>query len=622
MTSGIQQFKNKVGQNAEQIIASGLSLERRGSKYRCVNRYAHRNGDNNPSMSWDPSALQFLCFGCGMKIDIYSYYRDHLNYSHNEIMREFGVADDYSSLSMQRNRDTFTHQTKELQPITQECIDYINKRGITADTIQAFELQTYKNRIAFPYYKYETLVGVKTRLPKKHCKETDGEKMLSISGSKPYLYNSKNVEFGGELIIAEGEFDAMVLWQCGFKNVVSVGAGANSLSSILEQAAEFFAKFDTLIIVSDNDAAGSNMDVIFQERFGNKVKLIDKKIYSLNDVNEEYSKYGQEKIEKLINSAKLKIEGIRDLEVNPYRGIDSSTDFYIPTGIKTVDNALNDLVSGYVTLITGRSNGGKTTFCTQVQANAINKGYKVFLISGEGKQEELLNNFYTAVIGRKDEYFNVVKVNKKYRKEPKPDVLKALQQWHYEKLKLFCKGDSKLKTTEELFQMMVLEIKTNHQHLIVIDNLMSILNMERASEKLEAQADFVQNCCDFAKLYNTHVIIVLHPNKTYVKGSDMDFEQISGTSDMANKADNIIAVIREVSEEKIQKGINGRIQVLKNRSWSELPTVNTHYDVETKLLLEIEPETNQYIGYSFNFEKFLPGGETWGTLGKEVYDID
>ena len=87
--------------------------------------------------------------------------------------------------------------------------------------------------------------------------------MLSLKGSKPYLFNAKNLELGGELIVCEGEFDCMVLRQCGYKNVVSVGAGANSVSSLLEQAEDLFAKFDTLIVVSDNDEPGDKMDSMF-----------------------------------------------------------------------------------------------------------------------------------------------------------------------------------------------------------------------------------------------------------------------------------------------------------------------------------------------------------------------
>ena len=93
-----------------------------------------------------------------------------------------------------------------------------------------------------------------------------------------------------------------------------------------------------------------------------------------------------------------------------------------------------------------------------------------------------------------------------------------------------------------------------------------------------------------------------------------------GASDQANKADNIIAVVREYDEEKQKEGISGRIQVIKNRYWSELPTVNTHYDTETKMLLEVEGETSEYIAYSFGFEKFLPedSGVDWDALAKAI----
>ena len=60
----IQEIKDRHGQQAENIIANGLNLMKVGKKYRCPNIYAHKHGDRNPSMSWDPNALQFYCFGC------------------------------------------------------------------------------------------------------------------------------------------------------------------------------------------------------------------------------------------------------------------------------------------------------------------------------------------------------------------------------------------------------------------------------------------------------------------------------------------------------------------------------------------------------------------------------
>jgi len=594
----IQDIKEKFGQSAESIIANGLNLKRSGKKYHCPNIYAHKNSDRDPSMSWDSNALQFYCFGCGMKIDLYGYYKEHLNYTHQEIVGELLGEESHDHTQIKKNRDNFITESKKVRPINQECVSYIQLRGITEESIKKFQLGTYNGYIAFPYYKYETVIGYKIRLPKK---DPGKPKMKSITGSKPYLYNIQNVEVGTELIICEGEFDCMVISQCGYGNVVSVGAGANSLDAIIEQAKEYLDKFEGLIIVSDNDEAGQNMDEFFVKKFEHKAKLIDKKLYTKKDINEEYIKNGKGKIIELIESARFKIEGRRDLDKQPYKGLSAKTGKYVPTGLSTVDYGLNDLAPGCTTLITGRANGGKSTLVKQIIANAIDKGNKVYLMSGEGDIEIFLNELYSCVIGKNADFYNAVKINKRYRKEPKEYILEKLKKWHSKKLILFNRGDSKLKTMEQLIKMLEYEIKINKYDLIVIDNLMSILSVQ-ASEKYEQQADFMQKLCILAGTYNTHIILVLHPNKTYRKGDDMDFEQISGTSDLYNKADNVISVTREYDKDKIAMAINGKISVLKNRYFPELPSVEVYFDKETGLLLE-RNEDGTILTYNFNWDK-------------------
>lgn len=594
----IKEIKSKYGQSAESIISSGLNIVKVGKKYRCPNNFKHKHGDRDPSMSWDSEALHFFCFGCGMKIDLYGYYKEHLNYTHSEVIRELLTESDYKNTTMQKSRDTFTSESNKVQAITKECLDYIKLRGINEDTVTKFNLGTYKGDIAFPYYKYESVIGYKTRKP---TKDPGKPKMKSVTGSKPYLYNIQNTEESAELILCEGEFDCMVISQCGYQNVVSVGAGANSLSTLIEQAKDFLNKFEILIVVSDNDESGHNMDKLFIETFKDKVKLIDKKLYKHKDINEEYIKFGETKIIEIIESARFKIEGRRDLEKRPYEGLVNTSGSYIPTGLSIIDFAINDLAPGCTTLITGRSNGGKSTLVRQIIANAIDKGNKVYLMSGEGNQEVFLNEMYQSVIGRFEEYYNVVKINKRTRKEPKKDVLEKLKKWHYKKLVLFNKGDSKLKNMDQLLKMVEYEIKINNYNLLVIDNLMSILSVQ-AAEKYEKQADFMQNLSDLAEVYKTHIILVLHPNKTYKKGEDMDFEQISGSSDLYNKADNIITVIREYGEDKKAQGIDGKIAVLKNRYYPELPSINIHFDNDTGLLLEIN-KNNAIVKYRFNWQQ-------------------
>jgi twinkle protein len=596
----IQKVKDKYGNKAEEIICGGLSLQKKGSKYRCPNTLAHKHGDRNPSMGWDSKRYQFHCFTCGMNIDLYGYYRQHLNYTHQEIIRELLGGSEHDKTEIAKKRVGFVEEIKKVKTLTKECREYINSRGITNETIEAFNLSSYEGNIAFPYVKYETIVGYKTRKP---VKNPGKHKMLSVEGSKPYLFNSHTIEDAEELIICEGEFDCMVIWQCGFKNVVSVGAGANSMSVLFEQAKDFLDSFQYLIIVSDNDESGSNMDNIFTKEFGDKAKLINKQLYTMNDVNEEYFVNGEASIKAIIESGRFKIEGRRDLNEKPYTGLAKKTGNYIPTGLDTIDFSLNDLMPGCITLICGRSNSGKTTLVKQIIANAISRNNKVYVVSGEGDQETFINELYKCIIGRNESYYDLVKVNKRYHKEPKDFVLKALQKWHNGKLTLFNKGESRLKTVDSLFSMLEYEIKIKRHNLIVIDNLMSVLSVKAAGEKNEAQADFVQRCHNLAELYRTHIILVLHPNKEYRKGASLELEQISGSSDIYNKIDNAIMVIREYDKEKIEQGINGRIEIQKNRYYSDLVGCDIHFEKETGLLLELC--NGECIAYKFKWEQYL-----------------
>lgn len=594
--SDIQNIKERVGVAAEGIIASGLGLRKTGKKYHCPNIYAHRNNDKDPSMSWDSQRLQYYCFTCGHKIDIYGYYREHLNYSHSQVVAELLGETDLYRTSMHKEREQLKSHFDELKPITPDCIKYLQGRGISQQTIKRFGLKTYKGMIAFPYYKYTTLVGVKLRQPIPN----PSPKMSSMTGSKPWLFGAQLVDLAHpELVICEGEIDALTLAEAGIKNAVSVGAGAHSVKSLVQQAEEFLRHFPTIIVASDNDKAGAEMDKAFSDLLGDKVKLVDKRLFTHKDINDQLVKNGvngKEAVKSLIDSARVKVEGRRDLDTDPYRGLHNETGRFIPTGIPSLDEAMNDLAPGRTTLVVGRAGGGKTTLIRQIIANAIGEGARVYLVNGEGDPELFLNALYCCVIGKDQSMYCRYKVNKRWHKEPTKEALKALQQWHRGKLTMFNKGDSKLKTLDQLFKVIEDEVKFKGHDLIVLDNLMSLLTAT-AAEKLEQQGEFMQRCCDLAKVYRCHFIIVAHPNKTYAKGQDMDFEQISGSSDLYNKADNVIAVIRYYGEDR---KFDGKLQLLKNRYYRELETVDLRYDADTGLLQEDREGFAMY--YKFNFK--------------------
>lgn len=129
-------IKEKVGHVAKDIIIRELRLESVGGKYRCPNKMAHRHGDRSPSLSWDDKLLQFKCFGCGKLIDIYSLYREYLNYTHAEVVQEILGKEKIEDTSMVKSRAKFEDKAKELTPLTPEQVKYLKKRQLEDSSIK------------------------------------------------------------------------------------------------------------------------------------------------------------------------------------------------------------------------------------------------------------------------------------------------------------------------------------------------------------------------------------------------------------------------------------------------------------------------------------------------------
>jgi twinkle protein len=88
--------------------------------------------------------------------------------------------------------------------------------------------------------------------------------------------------------------------------------------------------------------------------------------------------------------------------------------------------------------------------------------------------------------------------------------------------------------------------------LFIIDNLQAVLH-EDATSLYSDQANFVQDCADFAASHNVHVILVAHPrkvNELKVEEKEPDYgvlekTDVSGTKGITNKAHNIVSVERD-----------------------------------------------------------------------------
>lgn len=258
---------------------------------------------------------------------------------------------------------------------------------------------------------------------------------------------------------------------------------------------------------------------------------------------------------------------------------------FIPTGILGVDNILNDLATKEVTIVTGRTKEGKSTFVHRIALNAIDKGFSVLLVDGEHNQTFLINHLYRMVIGSTPNAYRKVIYNKKSMIVPKDYILVTLNEWHKDKLHIFTKYLADIKSLDEMFEFTRMQARTFKADLIIWDNIMSLVDGTQA-EKNENQRKFMQRAAEMAKEENVHCIVVAHPNKESKHEPKMNVYDVAGSSDIVNICTSMIQIMRNFDITD-QEPYDGLARVMLNRLYGAVGEFPLKYDQEQRCLFEM-----------------------------------
>ena len=127
---------------------------------------------------------------------------------------------------------------------------YWTQRGLSDTTIDRFLLGWDGRRYTIPAVYRGIPFGVKRR--QSDIDDGIPAKYVSLTGSRVGIFNADALWTAHEVIICEGEIDAMLLCQVGYNAVSSTG-GAGTWKP---EWAKFFAGVQRITILYDNDAAG------------------------------------------------------------------------------------------------------------------------------------------------------------------------------------------------------------------------------------------------------------------------------------------------------------------------------------------------------------------------------
>ena len=127
---------------------------------------------------------------------------------------------------------------------------YWAQRGLSDATIDRFMLGWDGKRYTIPAVYRGVPFGVKRR--QSDIDDDMPDKYISAAGSRVGIFNADCLWTSSEVVITEGEIDAMLLCQVGYNAVSSTGG----CSTWRADWAKFFAGVQRIIILYDNDEPG------------------------------------------------------------------------------------------------------------------------------------------------------------------------------------------------------------------------------------------------------------------------------------------------------------------------------------------------------------------------------
>lgn len=257
-----------------------------------------------------------------------------------------------------------------------------------------------------------------------------------------------------------------------------------------------------------------------------------------------------------------------DLALSRYVSKEDDVSNAFETGFTDYDRHIFGLKRQEISLWVARNGEGKSTAASQSIAHNLKIGNKVYLYSGELSENKIQHWLYEQVVGKNTKWYETVETKFGPTRQVKKEAVYALKKWHSGKLFTFDRSTKKVKNNLEVLYADMIAAAKAGVGLYFVDNLMTTMEDNEHSRNAD-QANFIQWCKDFSVNYDCHVVILVHTNKS---PEELDFTakigtikkgDISGTMNIPNKADNILAI------ERMWKHLNSKDETLKLEAYPD-----------------------------------------------------
>ena len=576
-----------------------LDLVRRNTST-CPECSHSRKKKSQKCLSLNLTSGSYNCNHCGFKgrVDSDEWILKQRGLQQDEIHEIVKATEGELKRIMEHNNtDHFEDVVIEHEPINKKLIDWFwNERRISEATLTACGVgQKGDNTIAFNYYKEGVLLNAKYRtLDKKFWSAAD------VHNKDKHLYGIDNLNDSNTAYIVEGEIDALSLYECGLKNVVSLTMGATTPSKdskwkegedipseVLKSGKlvdvindlKVLKGMKRIILALDNDIAGKYTTQMLLQVLGKNRCLIVDWGESCKDANEVLVKFGVDEVKNYIGAARhLPIDGVVECE-DVYSKIMYNRKYGHKKGIKVGIPEIDDhfsFVKGWWNLFTGIPNSGKSVFMMYIMCvMSVRHGWKWAIFSAEHYPAE---DFYQELMEM---------LSHKPLKQLTEDETLALAvfiQKHF--FFIYFDAEKGGNTLDNVLGAIAKKVILEDIDGFLIDPYnqldMSLDEMGMRDDKYLQRA--LTKVDTFCKRFDVCGNIIAHPTKMYKTEGEQDYTcptvyNVSGGAMWVNKSYIIAAIHRPFNQsDREAKEVDFNVQKVKSYKRAGSPeNCNLHY---------------------------------------------
>lgn len=519
-------------------------------------------------------------------------------------------------------RKQYRHLKTPSEPIEPlpKAIEYLKSRGISEAVARQYEITVHAKRddvIVFPFYdekgkmqyvKYRDTTFFKGKTyTDKDGKQQASPKEWMEKNCKPILFGMKQCgKDRKRLVICEGQMDSLSVAEAGIGCAVSVPGGMNNFRWI-PYCWNWVCEFEEIVIFGDYEHDHMTLLEDIRKRFPNKIRYVQKDDYKeCKDANEILQKHGKDAVKAAVeNAIEQPVKQVVELADVKKRDLKDIPKF--KTGFRQLDSYLGGyFYGGQLVILTGKRGQGKSTVANEFCVAALQQGKKIFAYSGELPDWQYKNWIDFQIAGPQNIVENTL-TDGTVRHFITNSNQDQINNWYRGKFYLY---DNKEVKDDELVDLVTTIENVIMQYgidLVIVDNLMTALDVDMAADEYRCQSKFVKKLSRIAKRLDVVIVLVAHPRKNSMTKDEND--AVSGSGDITNAADIVMTFKRDIDHEN-----HNYLSLSKNRWFGRLTKkdgLDLWYDQKSRRLIDQSQKSFDYeTGWKVQNNGFVDMDET------------